>query len=97
MKQNPDGWIPDAIQNALAINPEVVLSESWPDYFTIRGYICTVTTDDYDNYGDAVADLNERVSAVKRVSRLSLKRIVAECLASFEKTKSDLAHFYKSG
>lgn len=87
--------ITDAIQHSLAVNPEAVLSEPWPSYFTVWDYICTVVVDDYQHYEGAIVDLNERVSAVKRIKDPSLKSKVDECLAGFEKTRVDLARFFQ--
>ncbi|HEY1772933.1 MAG TPA: hypothetical protein VGH91_07055 [Gammaproteobacteria bacterium] len=95
MRQDSEDWIPDAVQNALVVNPEVVLSEHWPVYFTIQDYICSVSVDDYDHYGDAISELNRRVAAVKQMHRPDLKGKVDECLMGFEKAKGQLAKFFQ--
>jgi hypothetical protein len=93
----------DAVQNALLVNPEAVLSEPWPSSFTVRGYICTLSVDDYSapntddraNYKNAMAELERRVQAVKRMKRPDLKSKVDECLASFEETRKYFTHLYQ--
>lgn len=83
-----------AVGSALDNNPENVLSETWPDTFTLN-YICSPSlAEDFGDYASARAEMDKRIKMVRAVHRPDLKDKVDECLTYFEQATGALDAWY---